>query len=81
MRGQLIAALEGAAKDLTALLETGRESDGDRAPVQGVWVLHSRGFQAQAERHPGSDPGATGRSPGAQEHEWLPPIQVSASGY
>ena len=30
LRGQLIAELEGAAKDLSALLETARESDGDR---------------------------------------------------
>ncbi len=30
VRGQLIGQLEGAAKDLTALLETARESDGDR---------------------------------------------------
>ncbi len=30
VRAQLIAELEGAAKDLSALLETARESDGDR---------------------------------------------------
>jgi len=30
VRGQLIAQLEGAAKDLSAFLETARESDGDR---------------------------------------------------
>ena len=30
LRGQLIGQLEGAAKDLAALLETARESDGDR---------------------------------------------------
>ncbi len=30
VRGELVAELEGAAKDLSALLETARESDGDR---------------------------------------------------
>ncbi len=30
VRGQLVAELEGAAKDLSELLETARESDGDR---------------------------------------------------
>ena len=30
VRGHLIGQLEGAAKDLAAILETARESDGDR---------------------------------------------------
>ena len=42
VRGELIAELEGAAKDLSALLETARESDRGRgaptaAVFTGVW--------------------------------------------
>ena len=33
VRGELVAELEGAAKDLAAILETARESDGDRLPT------------------------------------------------
>ena len=35
VRGELVAELEGAAKDLSALLETARESDGDRLRCKG----------------------------------------------
>ena len=35
VRGELIVQLEGAARDLSAILETARESDGDRLRCKG----------------------------------------------
>ena len=39
VRGQLIGQLDGAAKDLAAILETARESDGCFCPLALRWVL------------------------------------------
>ena len=77
VRGQLIGQLEGAAKDLTALLETARESDGDRLRckacgsfIPGVSKLKLGDILAVIRE-------LRAVLPAQQEHEGLPPIQVN----
>ncbi|MCH8253949.1 MAG: hypothetical protein IID06_01255 [Gemmatimonadetes bacterium] len=83
VRGQLIGQLEGAAaKDLTALLETARESDGDRRRckncgsfIPGVSKLKLSDILAVIRE-------LRAILPAQHEHEGLPPIlvQVVAGG-
>ncbi len=77
IRGQLIGQLEGAAKDLSALLETARESDGDRLRckacgsfIPGVSKLKLRDILAVIRE-------LRAILPAQYEHEGLPPIQVN----
>ncbi len=79
-RGQLIAELEGAAKDLSALLETARESDGDRLRckacgsfIPGVSKLRLSDILAVIRE-------LRAVLPAQLEHEGLPPIQVTVVG-
>jgi len=82
LRGQLIGQLEGAAKDLSALLETTRESDGDRLRckacgsfIPGVSKLKLSDILAVIRE-------LRAILPAQLEHEGLPPIlvQVVAGG-
>ena len=82
LRGQLIGQLEGAAKDLSALLETARESDGDRLRckncgsfIPGVSKLKLGDILAVIRE-------LRALLPAQLEHEGLPPItvQVVAGG-
>ena len=82
VRGHLIGQLEGAAKDLAAILETARESDGDRLRCKGCGC-----FIPGVSKLNLSDILAVIRElravlPAQQEHEGLPPItvQVVAGG-
>ena len=82
VRGQLIGQLEGAAKDLSALLETARESDGDRLRCKACGS-----FIPGVSKLKLSDVLAVIRElravlPAQHEHEGLPPItvQVVAGG-
>ena len=77
LRGQLIGQLEGAAKDLAAILETARESDGDRLRckacgsfIPGVSKLKLSDILAVIRE-------LRAVLPAQQEHEGLPPIQVN----
>ena len=77
LRGQLIGQLEGAAKDLSALLETARESDGDRLRckacgsfIPGVSKLKLADILAVIRE-------LRAVLPAQLEHEGLPPIQVN----
>ena len=77
VRGQLIGQLEGAAKDLTAILETARESDGDRLRCKACGS-----FIPGVSKLKLSDVLAVIRElravlPAQHEHEGLPPIQVN----
>ncbi len=68
--------MEGAAKDLSALLETARESDGDRLRCKAC-----RSFIPGVSKLKLSDVLAVIRElravlPAQLEHEGLPPIQV-----
>ncbi len=76
-RGELVAELEGAAKDLSALLETARESDGDRLRckacgsfIPGVSKLKLSDILAVIRE-------LRAILPAQLEHEGLPPIQVN----
>ncbi len=76
VRGELVAELEGAAKDLSALLETARESDGDRLRckacgsfIPGVSKLKLSDILAVIRE-------LRAILPAQLEHEGLPPIQV-----
>ncbi len=76
IRGQLIGQLEGAAKDLSALLETARESDGDRLRckncgsfIPGVSKLKLSDILAVIRE-------LRAILPAQYEHEGLAPIQV-----
>ena len=82
VRGELVAELEGAAKDLSAFLETARESDGDRLRckgcgcfIPGVSKLNLRDILAVIRE-------LRAILPAQLEHEGLPPIlvQVVAGG-
>ncbi len=82
VRGQLIGQLEGAARDLSALLETARESDGDRLRckacgsfIPGVSKLRLSDILAVIRE-------LRAVLPAQHEHEGLPPItvQVVAGG-
>ena len=82
VRGQLIGQLEGVAKDQSALLETARESDGDRLRckacgsfIPGVSKLKLSDILAVIRE-------LRAVLPAQQEHEGLPPItvQVVAGG-
>jgi len=82
VRGHLIGQLEGAAKDLAALLETARESDGDRLRCKACGS-----FIPGVSRLKLGDILAVIRElravlPAQHEHEGLPPItvQVVAGG-
>ena len=77
VRGQLIGQLEGAAKDLAAILETARESDGDRLRykacgsfIPGVSKLNLSDILAVIRE-------LQAILPAQHEHEGLPPIQVN----
>ena len=77
VRGELVAELEGAAKDLSALLETARESDGDRLRckacgsfIPGVSKLKLSDILAVIRE-------LRAILPAQLEHEGLPPIQVN----
>ncbi len=77
VRGELVAELEGAAKDLSALLETARESDGDRLRckacgpfIPGVSKLKLGDILAAIRE-------LRAVLPAQHEHEGLPPIQVN----
>ena len=77
VRAGLVAELEGAAKDLSALLETARESDGDRLRckacgsfIPGVSKLKLGDILAVIRE-------LRAILPAQQEHEGLPPIQVN----
>ncbi len=77
VRGQLIGQLAGAAKDLTARLETARESDGDRLRrkacgsfIPGVSKLNLSDILAVIRE-------LRAILPAQLEHEGLPPIQVN----
>ncbi len=77
VRGQLIAELEGAAKDLAAILETARESDGDRLRckncgsfIPGISKLKLGDILAVIRE-------LRAVLPAQHEHEGLPPIQVN----
>ncbi len=76
LRGQLIGQLEGAAKDLAAILETARESDGDRLRckncgsfIPGISKLKLGDILAVIRE-------LRAVLPAQLEHEGLPPIQV-----
>ena len=80
VRGQLIGELEGAAKDLTALLETARSSDGDQLRckncgsfIPGVSKLKLGDILAVIRE-------LRAILPARYEHEGLPPIQVNVVG-
>ena len=80
IRGQLIGQLEGAVKDLSALLETARESDGDRLRckacgsfIPGVSKLKLSDILAVI-------PELRAILPAQQEHEGLQPITVQVGG-
>ena len=82
VRAGLVTELEGAAKDLSALLETARESDGDRLRckacgsfIPGVSKLKLGDILAVIRE-------LRAVLPAQQEHEGLPPItvQVVAGG-
>ncbi len=80
IRGQLIGQLEGAAKDLSALLETARESDGDRLRckncgsfIPGISKLKLGDILAVIRE-------LRAILPAQYEHEGLPPIQVTVVG-
>ncbi len=82
VRDELVAELEGAAKDLLALLETARESDGDRLRckacgsfIPGVSKLKLSDILAVIRE-------LRAILPTQLEHEGLPPIlvQVVAGG-
>ena len=82
VRGHLIGQLEGAAKDLAAILETARESYGDRLRCKACGS-----FIPGASKLKLSDILAVIRElrailPAQLEHEGLPPItvQVVAGG-
>ncbi len=73
----MIGQLEGAAKDLSALLETARESDGDRlrcrscgSYIPGVSKLKLGDILAVIRE-------LRAVLPAQHEHEGLPPIQVN----
>ncbi len=73
----MIGQLEGAAKDLAALLETARESDGDRLRckacgsfIPGVSKLKLGDILAVIRE-------LRAILPAQYEHEGLPPIQVN----
>ena len=77
VRGHLIGQLEGAAKDLAAILETARESDADRLRckacgsfIPGVSKLNLRDILAVIRE-------LRAILPAQHEHEGLPPIQVN----
>ncbi len=77
VRGQLIGQLEGAAKDLSALLEMARESDGDRLRCKNCGS-----FIPGVSKLKLSDVLAVIREmrailPAQHEYEGLPPIQVN----
>ncbi len=80
VRGELVAELEGAAKDLSALLETARESDGDRLRCKncGSFIpgISKLGDILAVIRE------LRAVLPAQHEHEGLPPItvQVVAGG-
>ena len=76
VRGQLIGQLEGAAKDLAAILETARESDGGRlrcrncgSYIPGISKLKLSDILAVIRE-------LRAVLPAQYEHEGLPPIQV-----
>ncbi len=76
VRAGLVAELEGAAKDLSALLEAARESDGDPLRckacgsfIPGVSKLKLGDILAVIRE-------LRAILPAQQEHEGLPPIQV-----
>ena len=73
----MIGQLEGAAKDLAAILETARESDGDRLRckacgsfIPGVSKLKLGDILAVIRE-------LRAVLPAQHEHEGLPPIQVN----
>ncbi len=77
VRAGLVAELEGAAKDLSALLETARESDGDRLRckncgsfIPGISKLKLGDILAVIRE-------LRAILPTQHEHEGLPPIQVN----
>jgi len=77
LRGQLIGQLEGVAKDLTAILETARESNGDRLRckacgsfIPGVSKLKLGDILAVIRE-------LRAILPAQHEDEGLPPIQVN----
>ena len=77
LRGQLIGQLEGATKDLSALLETARESDGDRLRckacgsfIPGVSKLKLSDILAVIRE-------LRAILPAQHKYEGLPPIQVN----
>ena len=77
VRGQLIGQLEGAAKDLTAILDTARESDGDRLRckncgsfIPGISKLKLGDILAVIRE-------LRAILPAQYEHEGLAPIQVN----
>ena len=77
VRGELVAELEGAAKDLSALLKTARESDGDRlrckncgSYIPGISKLKLGDILAVIRE-------LRAVLPAQHEHEGLPPIQVN----
>ncbi len=77
LRGQVIGQLEGAAKDLTAILERARESDGDRLRckacgsfIPGVSKLKLGDILAVIRE-------LRAILPAQHEHEGLAPIQVN----
>ncbi len=76
----MIGQLEGAARDLSALLETARESDGDRLRckacgsfIPGVSKLKLADILAVIRE-------LRAVLPAQLEHEGLPPIQVNVVG-
>ena len=76
LRGELVAELEGAAKDLSALLDAARESDGDRLRckacgsfIPGVSKLKLGDILAVIRE-------LRAILPAQLEHEGLAPIQV-----
>ncbi len=77
VRAGLVAELEGAAKDLSALLETARESDGDRLRckncgsfIPGISKLKLGDILSVIRE-------LRAILPAQYEHEGLPPIQVN----
>ena len=77
VRDQLVVQLEGAARDLSAILETARESDGDRLRCKACGS-----FIPGASKLKLRDTLAVVRElravlPAQQEHEGLAPIQVN----
>ncbi len=77
LRGQLIGQLEGPAKDLAAILETARESDGDRLRCKGCGAFIPGASKLKLAEILSVIRELRAILPAQLEHEGLAPIQVN----